>query len=370
MRILVFVRWLFFFNFAVMNTYGQILRLTSFGESHGAAMGGVIDGFPANFVVDFDKVDVALSRRRPGQSALTTARRESDSVEFLSGIVGNVTLGTPIGFIVRNGDRRSQDYDEWADLYRPSHADYSWEKRFGIIDRRGGGRASARETVSRVVAGALAAQVLEKEGIKVCAWSSAIGDVCFDGEGPYAAEDVYSQATRCPDKDAARKMEAAILAAKEEGDTLGGVVSCVVTGVKAGVGNPVFGKLQARLAAAMMSIPAAHGFEYGMGFAGAAKKGSEMIDVFVPSEDGPRTLTNHSGGIQGGVTNGNDITMRVAFKPLATLMRPVETVDVNGRAAVMMPRGRHDVCAVPRAVAVVEAMASLTILDSLLETSR
>ena len=350
-----------------MNTFGQTLRLTSFGESHGAAMGGVLDGFPANFVVDFGKVDLALQRRRPGQSALTTARREQDQVEFLSGFLGNVSLGTPIGFIVRNGDQRSLDYEQWADLYRPSHADYTWEKRYGIVDRRGGGRASARETVSRVVAGALAAQVLEREGISVSAWTSAVGAVSFDGEGPFLAEEVYAQATRCPDGDAARRMEAALLAAKEEGDTLGGVVTCVVTGVKAGVGNPVFGKLQARLAAAMMSIPAAHGFEYGMGFAGARKKGSEMIDLFVPGREGPRTLTNHSGGIQGGITNGNAITMRVAFKPLATLMQPVETVDVNGNVAVMVPRGRHDVCAVPRAVAVVEAMASLTILDSLLE---
>ena len=353
-----------------MNTFGSILRLTSFGESHGPAMGGVLDGFPSNVVIDFDEIDTALARRAPGQSTLTTQRREPDKVEFLSGILDGVTLGTPIGFIIRNTDSRPTDYDDWAELYRPSHADFSWERRYGIVDRRGGGRASARETVSRVVAGALASQVLKARGITVSAWTSQIGTVAFDGEGPYPASDIYGQATRCPDASTASLMADAIEGARKEGDTLGGTVSCTITGVKAGVGNPVFGKVQARLAAAMMSIPAAHGFEYGLGFEGAGLMGSDAIDIFISGQDGPYPATNHSGGVQGGITNGREITMRIAFKPVATLMRPINTVDIHGQAVVMNPHGRHDVCVVPRAVSVVEAMALLTILDLLLECGR
>lgn len=351
-----------------MNTFGNIFRLTTFGESHGPAVGGVIDGMPAGIAVDLDEVQRQLDRRRPGQSALTTARAESDRVEILSGLFNGVTTGTPIGFMTRNADHHSADYGEMATLLRPSHADYTYQAKYGIRDHRGGGRSSARETLARVVGGAFARQALRQLGIEVCAFTSQVGDIVMPGS--YLDCDlsaVDSNAVRCPDAATAAKMEQLILDVKRDGDTIGGVITGVVRGCPAGLGEPVAGKLHARLAAAMLSINAAKGFDCGMGFDGAGRRGSEMADSFVSREGRIRTLTNHSGGIQGGISNGEDITFRVAFKPVATLMRDVATMDIDGNPATLHARGRHDPCVLPRAVPIVEAMAAMTILDAWLE---
>ena len=319
-----------------MDTLGKILALTTFGESHGPAMGGVLDGMPAGVDIDLDALQRFVDRRRTGQTAGSSTRDEQDRVEVLSGIWQGKTLGTPIGFIVRNTDARSADYDDIARCYRPNHADFTWEKKYGQRDPRGGGRASARETVARVVAGGIAIQALNKLGITIEA--------------------------------AAYPLDTAELQrAMAEGDTLGGIIECTVKGAPAGLGEPLFGKLHAQLAAAMMSIPSVHGFEYGDGFDLAAKRGSEVMDLFERRADGSiGTLTNHSGGIQGGISNGEDIVMRIAFKPVPTLMREVPTVDRDGNPVTLQPRGRHDVCVVPRAVPIVEAMAALVILDNYL----
>ena len=319
-----------------MNTIGKILTLTTFGESHGPAMGGVLDGVPAGVDIDLEALQRFVDRRRPGQTVGASSRGEQDRVEVLSGIWQGKTLGTPIGFIVRNTDARSEDYEPLARCFRPNHADYTWQVKYGIRDPRGGGRASARETVARVVAGGIALQVLGRLGITIEA--------------------------------VARAADAATLQrVMADGDTLGGIIECVVHGVPAGLGEPVYGKLHARLAAAMMSIPSVHGFEYGDGFEMAAKRGSEVMDAFEKRADGSiGTVTNHSGGIQGGISNGEDIVMRVAFKPVPTLMRDIPTVDLDGNPVTLPPRGRHDVCVVPRAVPVVEAMAALVILDNYL----
>jgi chorismate synthase len=319
-----------------MNTLGKILTLTTFGESHGPAMGGVLDGMPAGVNIDLDALQRFVDRRRTGQTAGSSTRDEQDRVEVLSGIWQGKTLGTPIGFIVRNTDARSADYDDIARCYRPNHADFTWEKKYGLRDPRGGGRASARETVARVVAGGIAIQALNKLGITI-------------------------EAAACP------LDTAELQRAMAEGDTLGGIIECTVKGAPAGLGEPLFGKLHAQLAAAMMSIPSVHGFEYGDGFELAAKRGSEVMDLFERRADGSiGTLTNRSGGIQGGISNGEDIVMRIAFKPVPTLMREVPTVDRNGNPVTLQPRGRHDVCVVPRAVPIVEAMAALVILDNYL----
>ena len=319
-----------------MNTLGKILTLTTFGESHGPAMGGVLDGMPAGVDIDLDALQRFVDRRRTGQTAGSSTRDEQDRVEVLSGIWQGKTLGTPIGFIVRNTDARSADYDDIARCYRPNHADFTWEKKYGLRDPRGGGRASARETVARVVAGGIAIQALNKLDITI-------------------------EAAACP------LDTAELQRAMAEGDTLGGIIECTVKGAPAGLGEPLFGKLHAQLAAAMMSIPSVHGFEYGDGFDLAAKRGSEVMDLFERRADGSiGTLTNHSGGIQGGISNGEDIVMRIAFKPVPTLMREVPTVDRNGNPVTLQPRGRHDVCVVPRAVPIVEAMAALVILDNYL----
>ena len=319
-----------------MNTLGKILTLNTFGESHGPAMGGMLDGMPAGVDIDLDALQRFVDRRRTGQTAGSSTRDEQDRVEVLSGIWQGKTLGTPIGFIVRNTDARSADYDDIARCYRPNHADFTWEKKYGLRDPRGGGRASARETVARVVAGGIAIQALNKLGITIEA--------------------------------AAYPLDTAELQrAMAEGDTLGGIIECTVKGVPVGLGEPLFGKLHAQLAAAMMSIPSVHGFEYGDGFDLAAKRGSEVMDLFERRADGSiGTLTNHSGGIQGGISNGEDIVMRIAFKPVPTLMREVPTVDRDGNPVTLQPRGRHDVCVVPRAVPIVEAMAALVILDNYL----
>jgi len=351
-----------------MNTIGKIFTFTGFGESHGPALGGVIDGMPAGVRIDLEKVRRELDRRRPGQSAITTSRTESDAVEVLSGLYEGVTTGCPIGFIIRNENQHSQDYGQLRDAFRPSHADYTYTAKYGLRDHRGGGRSSARETATRVVAGAFAKQALEQIGITVRAYTSQVGPIKLGI--PYTELDlslIESNAVRCPDERKAAEMEALVMQVKSEGDTVGGVVSCVVSGVPAGIGDPVFGRLNARLADAMMSINASKGFEYGMGFEGASRRGSEMIDRFtVDGSDRVSTLTNNSGGIQGGISNGEDIYFRVAFKPVATLMRDVTTIDRNGNEIVLKARGRHDPCVVPRAVPVVEAMAAIVLLDACL----
>ena len=351
-----------------MNTFGHVYRVTTFGESHGPAIGGVIDGVPPREAIDEQALQRYVARRRPGQSALTTARAEADQVELLSGLLDGVTLGTPIGYVIRNSGQRSGDYAALERCYRPNHADYTWERRYGIRDARGGGRASARETAARMVAGGIAAQMLARRGVSVAAYASAVGDVVC--EAPYSALDlslVDNNDVRCPDEAVAARMAAAIASARAQGDTLGGVVTVVARGVPAGVGNPVFGKLSAELAAAMMGIPAVKGVEVGDGFALASARGSEVVDRFVNDGQGNAvTLTNHSGGIQGGISNGMDIVMRVAFKPVPTLMRAVETLDRDGNEVTLEPRGRHDPCVVPRAVPVVEAMMAVTLMDQML----
>ena len=322
-----------------MNTIGKILTLTTFGESHGPAMGGVLDGMPAGVEIDLDELQRFVDRRRTGSYVGASTRDEKDRVEVLSGIWQGKTLGTPIGFIVRNADARSADYDEIARCYRPNHADFTWEAKYGIRDPRGGGRASARETVARVVAGGIAVQALNRSGITVTAR--------IDAKSCASAGDLEQVVA--------------------QGDTLGGIIECVVSGVPAGLGEPLFGKLHAQLAAAMMSIPSVHGFEYGDGFDMASKRGSEVMDLFEKRDDGTiGTVTNHSGGIQGGISNGEDIVMRIAFKPVPTLMREVPTIDRDGNPVTLPPRGRHDACVVPRALPIVEAMAALVILDNYL----
>ena len=351
-----------------MNTFGTLFRLTDFGESHGHAIGGVVDGMPAGIQIDFDAVARQLARRRPGQSPLTTQRSEPDEVTFLSGIFDGRTTGTPIGFTIANTNQRSADYDAIADKYRPGHADYVYDAKYGHRDYRGGGRASARETAVRVVGGALARQVLQREGIAIYAYASRIGRVAFDAHpldiDPSAID---TNPVRCPDADTAARMEKAIREARAARDTLGGIVTCVLTGVPAGLGDPVFGKLSAMLAAAMMGINAAKGFDYGDGFAAAAMPGSKCIDLFQTDTDG-RIVTdsNHSGGIQGGISNGMPIVFRVAFKPIATMPVALPTVDSRGNDTVIEVGGRHDVCVVPRAVPVVEAMAAMTLLNALM----
>ncbi|MBQ7461073.1 MAG: chorismate synthase [Bacteroidaceae bacterium] len=351
-----------------MNTYGRILRLTSFGESHGPAIGGVIDGMPAGIKVDVDFIQSELARRKPGQSKLTTARKEADEVELLSGIFEGKTTGCPIGFLVRNTNQHSDDYDEMRSLYRPSHADFTYAQKYGIRDYRGGGRSSARETISRVVAGAFAKLALRQIGISVQAYTQQVGDIVLPGTyKDYDLSKAEQNAVRCPDEIIAEKMANLIMLVKSDGDTVGGVIACVIKGCPIGLGEPVYDKLQAKLASAMLSINAAKGFEYGLGFEGASGRGSEQNDIFVSDgKGGITTLTNNSGGIQGGISNGQDIYFRVAFKPVATLLKEQETVDVQGNAAKLTARGRHDACVLPRAVPVVEAMAAITILDTYL----
>lgn len=347
------------------NSFGKIFRLTSFGESHGAAIGGVIDGMPAGVSIDIERIQYQLNRRRPGQSQIVTARNEQDQVEILSGVFEGKTTGTPIGFIIRNSDQHSSDYSEMKNLYRPNHADFTYSQKYGVRDYRGGGRSSARETVARIVGGAVARQALENMGIAIDAYTSRVGDVVCGDFKDFSSRE--NNPVRCPDPVAAEKMERLILEVKNAGDTIGGIVSCRISGVPAGIGEPVFGKLQANLAAAMMSINAAKGFEYGLGFDSAKSLGSQVIDRFEKDADGNIIVNdNYSGGIQGGISNGADICFNVAFKPVATLLQPVETVDKDGNEAVLKARGRHDPCVVPRAVPIVEAMAAMVILDGIL----
>jgi chorismate synthase len=348
------------------STTGHLFRVTTFGESHGGAVGVVVDGCPPRLALGTDQVQADLDRRRPGQSRLVTQRDESDTVEILSGVLDGRTLGTPIAMVVRNRDQRSGAYDHLAEVYRPSHADFTYDAKYGIRAVAGGGRASARETVGRVAAGAVARRLLaEVAGLEVLGWVASVAgiDAAVDSAAVTLAE-VEASPTRCPDPAAAARIEAAIEAARRDGDSLGGTVGCVARSVPPGLGEPVFDKLEADLARAVMSLPASKGFEIGSGFAAASMTGREHNDPFVPGPDGrPRTATNHSGGVQGGITNGEDVVIRVAFKPTATISSPQDTVTTSGEATTLEARGRHDPCVLPRAVPMVEAAMLLTLAD-------
>ncbi len=347
------------------NSFGDLFRITTFGESHGGAVGVILDGCPPRLALSEADIQPDLDRRRPGQSHLVTQRREDDRVEILSGVFEGRTLGTPIAMQVVNRDARPGAYEHMAHTYRPSHADWTTEAKFGIRNWQGGGRASARETVGRVAAGAVARVLLRQvAAIEVLAWVSSIGGIDSDVDiSAVTPAEVESNPVRCPDAEAAAAMTSAIEAARREGDSLGGVVTCVARGVPPGLGEPVFDKLDADLAAAMISLPAAKGFESGSGFSGSRMKGSEHNDPFSPGDGGPRTLANRSGGIQGGISNGADIVLRVAFKPTATISSPQDTVDDQGNPVVLEARGRHDPCVLPRAVPLVEAMTLLVLAD-------
>ena len=341
------------------NSFGEIFKLTTFGESHGPAIGGIIDGCPAGLELDLGAIEVEMNRRKPGQSAIVTQRKEPDTVKVLSGVFEGVTTGTPIGFVIENTNQKSKDYSHIKDSYRPSHADYTYDEKYGIRDYRGGGRSSARETATRVAAGAIAKQLLKD--VKITAYVSGVGGLKLQGN--YVDLDfseIEKNPVRCPDKKMAAEMETYIKQIKKEGDTVGGLISCVIQNVPVGLGEPVFDKLHAQLGKAMLSINAVKGFEYGSGFAGTQMKGSEHNDSF--NEDGS-TKTNHSGGVQGGISNGEAIYFNVAFKPVATIMKVQETIDTKGNTLEMQGKGRHDPCVVPRAVPIVEAMAALVIAD-------
>ena len=343
------------------NTYGNIFTLTSFGESHGEAVGGVVDGMPAGIDIDLDFIQSELDRRRPGQSSITTSRKEADKVELFSGVFEGKSTGCPIGFVVRNTNQHSQDYENMRNVFRPSHADYTYTTKYGERDHRGGGRSSARITISRCVAGALAKLALRQIGVSVTAYTSQVGDISIDPD--YRHHDfskIETTAVRCPDLEAAAKMEKLIAEVKGQGDTIGGIITCVIKGCPVGLGEPEFGKLHAALGSAMLGINAVKGFEYGAGFACVNRRGSELNDVFTEEF---HTATNNSGGIQGGISNGEDIYFRVAFKPVATLLMEQQTVDKDGNPTTLTARGRHDPCVLPRAVPIVEAMAAMTILD-------
>lgn len=344
------------------NTFGKIFKVTTFGESHGEALGGIIDGCPAGITLDFDAIRSEMQRRKPGQSAIVTQRKEEDEVQFLSGIFEGKTTGTPIGFTISNTNQKSKDYSEIKDTYRPSHADYVYEKKYGLRDYRGGGRSSARETASRVVAGAIAKQIIP--AIKVTAFVSSVGAIFIDK--PYQDLDfskIESNAVRCPDTATALKMENYIKEIKKQGDTVGGTILCVIQNVPIGLGEPVFDKLHADLGKAMLSINAVKGIEFGSGFCGAKMKGSEHNDLY--NEDGT-TKTNLSGGIQGGISNGMDIYFRIAFKPVATLLQKQEVLTNSNEIIEQQGKGRHDPCVLPRAVPIVEAMAALVLADNYL----
>lgn len=343
-----------------MFNLGNFLSLSTFGESHGAAYGGIITNFPAGLPINLDEVQRQLDRRKPGQSSIVTQRKESDTVKFLSGIFDGKTTGTPIGFTIENENQKSKDYDHIAKSYRPSHADFTYDHKFGIRDYRGGGKSSARETVNWVVAGSMAKQILPKN-VKINAYVSSVGEIFC--EKPYQDLDfskTESNAVRCPDDETAEKMISKIKEIKKEGNTIGGTITCVIKNLPIGIGEPVFGKLQAELAKAMLNINACKGFEYGSGFCGAKMTGKEHNDLF--NEDFT-TKTNLSGGIQGGISNGMDIYFRVAFKPIATILRPQESFDSDGNPIIVEGKGRHDPCVLPRAVPIVENLAAFVLAD-------
>lgn len=350
-----------------MNTFGRIFRLTSFGESHGMGIGGIIDGCPAGIKLDMAFVQQELNRRKPGQSRLTTPRKEDDEVQFFSGIYEGKTTGTPIGFIVWNKNQHSSDYEEMKQKYRPSHADYTYQTKYGLRDPNGGGRSSARETIARCVAGAIAKQILGQYGINITAYTSQVGSIKLEKHyNEYDLSLIETNPVRCPDPDKVPGMEALIAEVKSKGDTIGGVITCVAKGVPAGLGEPVFDKLHAILGHAMLSINAAKGFEYGDGFNAGLYRGSEHNDSFFNDNGRINTRTNHSGGIQGGISNGQDIYFRVAFKSVATILMEQKTVTIDGKDTILKARGRHDPCVLPRAVPIVESMTAIVLLDFLL----
>lgn len=349
------------------NTFGNIFRLTTFGESHGEAVGGIVDGMIPGLEIDVDYIQSELNRRRPGQSKITTPRNEKDQVQLLSGVFNGKSTGTPIGFIVKNENQHSADYDNIVDIFRPSHADYTFSEKYGIRDHRGGGRTSARETISRVVGGALAKIILKQYGISIKAYTRQVGRVVLDK--PYTQlniDDAEKNIVRCPDSNVAEQMIAEIEKVRNEKDSIGGVITCVIEGVPVGLGEPCFDKLQALLAHAMLSINAVKGFEYGSGFGGVSMRGSEHNDIFYMDGERVRTRTNNSGGIQGGVSNGEDIYFNVAFKPTATILMQQDTINAEHQEVQTIVKGRHDPCVVPRAVPIVEAMAAMVIADALL----
>ena len=347
------------------STYGTLFKLSTFGESHGPAIGVVIDGCPAGLPLDLEFVQHELDRRKPGQSRITTQRREADAVEILSGVFDGKTTGTPLAMLIRNEDQRSKDYGHIAEQFRPSHADYTYQAKYGIRDYRGGGRSSARETAARVAAGAVAKLLLQREGVQIQAYVSQVGKLKL--EAPYQELDLAKaeeNAVRCPDPAMAERMFEYIDETRKRGDSVGGVIACVIQNCPVGLGEPVFDKLHAELGKAMLSINAVKGFEYGSGFAGVEQYGSEHNDEYFTDETGRvRTKTNHSGGVQGGISNGEDIYFRVAFKPTATIMQDQASVDLHGQPATVQGKGRHDPCVVPRAVPIVEAMAALVLVD-------
>lgn len=350
------------------NTFGKIFTITSFGESHGAAIGGIIDGCPAGVLLDLELVQSELKRRKPGQSKLTTNRQEEDHVQFLSGLLDNKTTGSPIGFIIYNTNQNSSDYSHLKNSYRPNHADFTYTSKYGLRDYRGGGRSSARETTIRVVAGAIAQQVLLQLNIKIKAFVSGVGSIQIELDKYIKnnewLEHYEENEVRCPDENASKSMRKLILETKEKGDTVGGMITCVCFGLPIGLGEPIFEKLSSQLASAMMSIQATKGFEYGLGFESSKKFGSEFNDEFYKHESGEiRTKSNNSGGIQGGISNGMPVYFTVAFKPVSTIMKPQNSVDSEGNQIQLEAKGRHDSCVVPRAVPIVEAMAAITILD-------
>jgi chorismate synthase len=349
------------------NTFGEIFRVTTFGESHGVALGGIIDGCPAGLEIDLAFIQSELDRRKPGQSKIVTQRKEPDEVDFLSGIFEGKSTGVPIGFVIKNDNQKSKDYDHIKDSFRPSHADFTYTEKYGNRDHRGGGRSSARETVSRVVAGAIAKLMLKKLGVNITAYVSQVGPLKLDKN--YSQLDLNkteNNIIRCPDEQMAEQMIELIDSIRKEGDTIGGVVTCVVQGTPVGLGEPVFDKLHADLGKAMLSINAVKGFEYGSGFNGLVLRGSQHNDAFYTENGKVKTKTNHSGGIQGGISNGEDIYFNVAFKPVATIMRDQSSIDKEGNESTVSGKGRHDPCVLPRAVPIVEAMAALVLVDHFL----
>ncbi len=349
----------------MINTFGYFFKVTTFGESHGPGIGAVIDGCPAGVPVDEAFIASEMARRKPGQSAITTQRKEDDMVQIYSGVFEGKTTGTPIGMVIANKDAKSKDYDHLKETFRPSHADYTYAQKYGNRDHRGGGRSSARETAARVAAGAIAKALIKHAGIEINAYVSQVGDVIAPHYDQMDLSLTESNPVRCPDPDTAAAMEALIRSVRKDADTIGGLVTCVIRGCPPGLGEPVFGKLHAALGGAMLGINAVKGFEYGSGFKGTAMRGSEHNDAFYKENEGNkiRTKTNHSGGIQGGISNGEDIYFNVAFKPIATLMKDQATVDASGKDTKVQGKGRHDPCVLPRAVPIVEAMAALVLAD-------
>ena len=348
------------------NTFGNLFKLTSFGESHGSMIGGIIEGCPAGLEINKGLIQKDLDRRKPGQSKVTSPRKEDDKVQLLSGIFEGKSTGTPIGFLIPNINSKSQDYSNIKDVFRPSHADYTYEEKYGLRDYRGGGRSSARETACRVVAGSIAKQLLNNYGIKISAYVSSIGNIFADEKNMDLNKDYDSNIVRCPDNDASEKMINLITELKSKGNTVGGQIKCIINGVKPGLGEPVFDKLHADLGKAMLSINAVKGFEYGSGFSGSKMTGSVHNDEFIVENGNVSTKTNNSGGIQGGISNGEDIYFKVAFKPVATIMSKQNSIDKEKNNVELSVKGRHDPCVVPRAVPIVESMAAIVLADHLL----